>query len=60
MFGVLVAFGASGVAIVFFVILGAPLMTTIGWSMRTVADRKWLPTWVIIGFAKHRVPVSLR
>ena len=51
MFGALVAFGASGVAIIFFVILGALLMTTIGWSMRTVADGKWLPTWVIIGFA---------
>ena len=51
MFGLLVAFGASGTAIIFFVILGALLMTAIGWSMRTVADEKWLPTWVIIGFA---------
>ena len=42
MFGVLVAFGASGVAIIFFVILGALLMTAIGWSMRSVADEKSL------------------
>ena len=37
--------------VILLAILGALLMTAIGWSMRTVADEKWLPTWVIIGFA---------
>lgn len=50
MLGILIGSGASGVAVVFFAILGAFLMTAIGRAMRTQDDSSWLAKWVIIGF----------
>ncbi|MDX1469026.1 MAG: hypothetical protein R3258_06760, partial [Acidimicrobiia bacterium] len=49
-FAGLVAFGASGGAVAFVVILMTLAFGAIGWSMRTEADESWLATWVIIGF----------
>lgn len=50
MVAVLIANGASGVAVIFFVILGGLLVSSIGRAMRTPIDAAWLPKWVMIGF----------
>jgi hypothetical protein len=50
MLGVLIGYGASGVAVVFFAVLGTLLCTAIGWWMRRPIDASWLPRWVMLGF----------
>ncbi|MGH3649399.1 MAG: hypothetical protein ACRDU9_01720 [Acidimicrobiia bacterium] len=49
-FGSLIAFGASGAAIVFMAILATLMFGGIGWAMRTDSDAAWLPRWVVLGF----------
>lgn len=49
-FGTLIAFGASGAAVVFMAILAVLMFGGIGWAMRTDADAAWLPKWVVLGF----------
>lgn len=50
MVAVLIANGASGIAVIFFVILGGFLVSSIGRAMKTPLDASWLPKWVMIGF----------
>jgi hypothetical protein len=50
-FGLLVAFGASGAAIVLVIGIGALLISALGRTMRREVDEKWLATWIIVGFA---------
>lgn len=50
MVGVLIGSGASGVAVIFFALLGLGLMASIGRAMRIPVDAAWLPKWVILGF----------
>ncbi len=49
-FGLLVAFGASGAAIVLVIAFGFLLISAVGRTMRREADESWLPRWVVLGF----------
>jgi hypothetical protein len=49
-FGLLVAFGASGAAIVLMIAIGTLFTSALGRTMRREADASWLATWVTLGF----------
>jgi hypothetical protein len=49
-FGLLVAFGASGAAIVLVIAIGTLLISALGRTMRREVDESWLATWVTMGF----------
>jgi hypothetical protein len=49
-FGLLVAFGASGAAIVLMIGIGTLLFSALGRTMRREVDGSWLATWVTLGF----------
>ena len=59
-FGTMIAFGASGGAVVFMAILALLMFGGIGWAMRTEADAVWLPKWVVLGFAAKIVGTIAR
>ena len=48
--GFLVAFGASGAAIVVMVIIAGLLISAVGRTMRRDVDAAWLAKWVTLGF----------
>ncbi|HVR79346.1 MAG TPA: hypothetical protein VMS99_13265 [Acidimicrobiia bacterium] len=48
--GFLVAFGASGAAVVVMVIIAALLISALGRTMRRDVDAAWLAKWVTLGF----------
>ncbi len=58
--GFLITTGASGVAVVFFVVLGALLVVAIGRSIRRPVDEHWLSRWVLIGFSAKIVGTLVR
>jgi len=49
-FGLLVAFGASGAAIILMIGLGILSISAVGRTMRREVDEKWLASWIVIGF----------
>lgn len=49
-FGLLVAFGASGAAILLTVAIGTLLISALGRSMSREVDARWLARWVTLGF----------
>lgn len=49
-FGFLVAFGASGAAIVLVIAIGTLLISAVGRTMRRDVDAKWIATWITLGF----------
>jgi hypothetical protein len=49
-FGMLVAFGASGAAIVLMIAIGVLLISALGRTMQRDVDSAWLAKWVTIGF----------
>lgn len=60
MFGAMLAFGASGAALLFMAILALMMFGGIGLAMRTEADATWLPKWVILGFLAKLVGTYAR
>ncbi len=48
-FGLLVAFGASGAALVLVIAIGTLLYSALGRSMRRDVDASWLASWVTLG-----------
>ncbi|HSO50614.1 MAG TPA: hypothetical protein VLS86_08700, partial [Acidimicrobiia bacterium] len=49
-FGLLVAFGASGAAIILMIGLGILSISAVGRTMRREVDEKWLASWIVLGF----------
>lgn len=60
MFGAMLAFGASGAALLFMAVLALMMFGGIGLAMRTEADATWLPKWVILGFLAKLVGTYAR
>jgi hypothetical protein len=49
-FGLLVAFGASGAAIILMIGLGILSISAVGRTMRREVDETWLGSWIVLGF----------